>query len=70
MLWKPDAPKLTVGQWYLPPALLTNAYPATAEYVFRILEGLRLAVEHRNDPEKKQALEELEILFPKEKESL
>ena len=69
-LWNPDTPRLTVGQWYLPPALLTNAYPETAEYVFRILEGLRLAAEHRNDPEKKQALKELEILFPEEEKSL
>lgn len=68
--WNPDAPRLTVGQWYLPPALLTNAYPETAEYVFRILEGLRLAVQHRNDLEKKQALNELEMLFPDDKEIL
>lgn len=68
--WKPDAPRLSVGQWYLPPALLNNAYPETAEYVFRILEGLRLAVSHRDDPEKKQALEELEILYPPNKELL
>lgn len=68
--WAPDAPKLTAGQWYLPPALLNNAYPETAEYIFRVLEGLRLAVTHRNDPEKKQALEELEKIFPDEEESL
>ena len=68
--WKPDAPRLSVGQWYLPPVLLNNAYPETAEYAFRILEGLRLAVSHRDDPEKKQALEELEILYPPNKELL
>ena len=68
--WNPDAPRLTVGQWYLPPALLSNAYPETAEYAFRILEGLQLAVSHRNDPEKKQALEELEGIIPHDKESL
>ena len=68
--WNPDAPRLTVGQWYLPPALLSNAYPETAEYVFRIMDGLRLAVAHRNDPEKKQALEELEALYPPDKELL
>ena len=68
--WNPDAPRLTVGQWYLPPALMTNAYPETAEYVFRILEGLRLAVQHRNDPEKQQALKELEEIFPDKEESL
>ena len=70
VIWSPDAPRLSVGQWYLPPALLSNAYPETAEYAFRILEGLRLAVTHRNDPEKKQALEELERIFPQEEKSL
>ncbi len=68
--WNPDAPRLTVGQWYIPPALLSNAYPETAEYVFRILQGLRLAVSHREDPEKKLALEELELIFPDDKEYL
>ena len=68
--WNPDAPRLTVGQWYLPPALLSNAYPETAEYVFRTMDGLQLAVAHRNDPEKKQALEELEALYPPNKELL
>lgn len=68
--WKPEAPHLSIGQWYLPPALLCNSDPETAEYVFRVLEGLRLAVFHRDDPEKKLALEELERLFPDDKESL
>lgn len=68
--WNPAAPRLTVGQWYLPPALLSNAYPETAEYVFRTMDGLQLAVAHRNDPEKKQALEELEALYPPDKELL
>ena len=60
VIWDPDAPRLTVGQWYISPALLKNDCPEAAEYVLRILEGLRLAVSHRDDPEKKQALEELE----------
>ena len=70
VLWNPDAPRLTVGQWYFSPPLMNNAYPETAEYLFRILEGLHLAVKHRNDPEKKQALEELERTFPNEDKSL
>ena len=70
VLWNPDAPRLTPGQWYLPSVLLSNAHPETAEYVFRILEGLRLAVSHRDDPEKKLALEELERMFPEDKEYL
>ena len=70
VIWNPDAPRLTVGQWYFPPPLMNNAYPETAEYLFRLLEGLRLAVTHRNDSEKKQALEELEQAFPNEEKSL
>jgi tRNA (adenine22-N1)-methyltransferase len=70
VIWAPEKPRLTVGGRYLPPALLTNAYPETAEYVFRTMEGLRLAVSHRDDPEKKQALEELEIIYPPDKELL
>ena len=70
VIWAPEKPRLSVGQWYLPPALLTNAEPETAEYVFRVMDGLRLAVTHRNNPEKKQALEELEIIYPPDKELL
>ena len=70
VIWKPDAPRLTVGQWYIPSALRCNAYPETAEYVFRVLEGLQLAVSHQNNPEKKQALEELEKIYPPEEKSL
>ena len=70
VIWAPEKPRLTVGGWYLPPALLTNAYPETAEYVFRTMEGLRLAVSHRDDPEKKQALEEIERIYPNNEVSL
>lgn len=68
--WNPDAPRLTVGQWYLSPALLCNAYPDAAEYASRVLEGLQLAVSHRKDPEKQQALEELKQLIPNEERAL
>ena len=58
VLWNPDAPRLTIGQWYIPPVLEDS--PLLAEYRHRIIEGLRLAVAHQNAPEKKQALIELE----------
>lgn len=70
VIWAPEKPRLSVGQWYLPPALLSNAYPETAEYAFCVLEGLQLAVSHRDDPEKKQALNELKKIIPKEEKSL
>lgn len=60
--WDPDYPRLSMGQWYFPPVLSENPGPEAAEYLRRICGGLRLAVSHRNDPEKKQALKELEEL--------
>ncbi len=58
--WAPENARLSVGGWHISPALLENPGPETKEYCQGILDGLRLAVTHRNDPEKKQALEELE----------
>lgn len=56
----PEAPRLTAGGCYLSPALLKNGSPALAEYIQRITDGLRLAVEFQQDAEKKAILEELE----------
>ena len=58
--WDPDAPRLTVGGCHIPPALLADTTAEAKEYCQRIVEGLRLAVSHRNDPERRQALEEIE----------
>jgi len=60
--WQPDYPKLTVGEWYFPPALLENPGPATIQYYHWVLEGLRIATAHKEDPEKHQALRELTAL--------
>lgn len=62
VLWNPEAPKLTVGQWYFPPALLKKPTTETAEYYRWVLDGLRLAVQHRPDEENQQALAELEAM--------
>lgn len=62
VVWNPGAPKLTVGQWYFPPALLKNKSPETAEYCRWVVDGLRLAARHRPDEENQQALEELEAI--------
>jgi tRNA (adenine22-N1)-methyltransferase len=58
----PEAPRLTPGQCYFPPALLLDPSEALREYYERITDGLRLAVTHQNDPDKKAILEELEQL--------
>ncbi len=57
--WQPDCPKLTVGQWYFPPALLENPAPELPAYYRWVVEGLRIATAHQDAPEKKQALQEL-----------
>lgn len=57
--WRPEAPRLTPGQCYITPAMLTSSNHDLPEYYGRIVEGLRLAVEHQQDPEKKAILEEL-----------
>ena len=60
VLWNPEAPRLTVGQWYFPPALLECKAPETDEYYRWVVDGLRLAVQHRPDEENQPALAELE----------
>ncbi len=60
--YRPDAAKLTVGQWYFCPGLVDDPSPETANYYQYVLEGLRIATAHRADPEKLQALKELEAL--------
>ncbi len=62
VLWQPDYPKLSVGEAYFPPALMENPgrdLPAFYTYVVR---GLEIALAHRTDLEKDQALRELKAL--------
>ncbi len=58
VVWNPEAPRLSPGQCYISPVMGDS--PLLQEYRHRIVEGLRLAVIHHNNPEKKQALTELE----------
>ena len=60
--YRPEYPKLTVGEWYFPPALLENPSFEVPAYFRWVTEGLRIATAHKDDPEKKQALAELEAL--------
>ena len=60
--WEPAYPRLTLGEWYFPPALLENPSKDVPEYYKWVVEGLRIAAAHQNDPEKKQALVQLEAL--------
>ena len=61
--WEPDYPRLTVGEWYFPPALLENPATELPAYYNWVVEGLRIATAHKDDAEKKQALQELEALL-------
>ena len=60
--WQPDYPKLTVGETYFPPALLENPAKDLPDYYRWVVEGLRIATAHKDDAEKKHALEELTAL--------
>ncbi len=60
VIWQPDYPKLTVGQWYFPPALLENPALALPDYYRWVVKGLQIATAHQHDPEKEQALAQLE----------
>ena len=60
--YRPEHPKLTVGEWYFPPALLENPSRDLPAYYQWVTEGLRISTTHQDDPEKKQALAELEAL--------
>ena len=60
--YRPEHPKLTVGEWYFPPALLENPSKDVPAYYKWVTEGLRISTTHQDDPEKKQALAELEAM--------
>ena len=60
--YRPKYPRLTVGEWYFPPALLENPSRDVPAYYQWVTEGLRISTAHQDDPEKKQALAELEAL--------
>lgn len=60
--FRPEYPKLTVGEWHFPPALLENPSKDLPAYYKWVTDGLRISVSHQDDPEKKQALADLEAL--------
>lgn len=61
--YAPDMPRLTPGQCYFSPALQKDTSPETTEYLHRICDGLRLSLSHKEDPEKQQVLQKLEVLL-------
>ncbi len=63
VLWQPETPPLTPGQWYFPPALATDTAPELPEYYEQLRFRLTRAAtgQGRNaEPEILEALKELE----------
>ena len=60
--FEPDYPRLTLGEWYFPPALLENPSEYTAQYYRWVVGGLQISLAHQNNPEKQQILAELTAL--------
>lgn len=63
VVWQPEHPRLTVGQWYFPPALQNNPAKELPEYYGRLIFSLRRAIDGRGenaDPVMAAALKELE----------
>lgn len=63
--YRPEHPRLTVGEYYFPPALLENPATELPEYYHRLLFSLRRAVTNQKenaDPQMVAALKELEAL--------
>ena len=58
----PAESALTADQCYFSPALLRNPSEDVGAYYKWVLEGLRIATAHQDDPEKKQILAQLELL--------
>ena len=57
--WQPDAPRLTAVEYYFPPALLENPSEALPDYYKWVVDGLKIATQHQNDPIKQQILAQL-----------
>ena len=65
VVWQPDYPRLSAGQWYFPPALLENPARELPEYYQRLIFSLERAVNGRGenaDPMMATALMELKEL--------
>ena len=63
--WEPEYPRLTVGEWYFPPALLENPGQELPAYYHWVVQGLRIKVAgqgEKADSELTEALVELEAL--------
>ena len=63
VIWQPDYPRLTPAETYISPAILEKSSAEVTTYCKWVIEGLQIATAHREDPEKKQILSELEKIL-------
>lgn len=60
--WAPEAPRLTAGQCYFPPALLAHPGADLTAYYEYVVRGLEIALAHQQDAQKARALTELQAI--------
>ena len=60
--YEPEYPRLSVGEWYFPPALLENPSDQVSAYFAWVKKGLEITLEHQQDEEKQTALDYLKAL--------
>ena len=60
--FEPEYPRLTVGEWYFPPAILENPSDRVPAYFAWVRKGLQITLEHQEDEEKREALDYLDGL--------
>ena len=60
--WGPEYPRLAVGEWYFPPAILENPSNQVPAYFAWVRRGLQITLEHQEDEEKRAALSYLDGL--------
>ena len=60
--FQPDYPRLTVGQYHFPPALLNDPTPELPEYYGRIVFSLNRTLQYQQDEQLSAALNELNAL--------
>ena len=63
VIWQPESPRLTMGQWHFPPALLAEPSPELPEYIqqlhFRLNRAVSAQKDHA-DPAMIAALQDIE----------
>ena len=65
--FEPEAPRLSVGEWYFPPAILQDPSGMVPAYFAWVRKGLEITLSHQEDEEKRAALDYLDGLAAEHK---